>query len=113
MGSGEAGFGNVKGEGMKEQRSFGAKVQKSIGAYALMLLCTYAPLSILSSTAHAAISIEVAEQKAKEAHDLASSDVIYQEQDFRALYFQNIQIIELLKEIRDEMKASNARQAKE
>ena len=42
-----------------------------------------------------------AEEKALEAHQLASSDVIYSQEEPKALYYQNLQIIDLLKEIRD------------
>ena len=42
-----------------------------------------------------------AEDKAKELHRLASSDVIYQDQEIKALYYQNLQMIDLLKQIRD------------
>ena len=58
-------------------------------------------------------SSETAEQKAQEAHDLAASDMIYQQADFKALYYQNIQMIDLLKEIRDEVKSANMRAAKD
>ena len=39
--------------------------------------------------------------KAKEIHELASSDVIYVQDELKALYYQNLQIIELLKQIRE------------
>ncbi len=42
-----------------------------------------------------------AEQKAKEIHELASSDVIYTAEEPKALYYQNLQIIDLLAQIRD------------
>jgi len=44
---------------------------------------------------------EDAQQKAEEIHTIASSDVIYTDQELKALYYQNLQIIDLLKEIRD------------
>ncbi len=44
-----------------------------------------------------------AAENARKAHELASSDVIYQQQDFKALYYQNLQMIQLLKEIRDSL----------
>lgn len=58
----------------------------------------------------AEMSFEDAEDKAAEAHKLAASDVIYQEQDWKALYFQNVQIISLLKDIKQEMEKFNARE---
>ncbi len=42
-----------------------------------------------------------AEKKAKEIHGIVSSDVIYANEELKALYYQNIQIIELLKQIRN------------
>ena len=42
-----------------------------------------------------------AEEKAKEIHQLANSDVIYSQEETKAIYYQNIQIIDLLKQIRD------------
>ena len=44
-----------------------------------------------------------AEEKAKKIHDLAASDVIYTDQETKALYYQNIQIIDLLTQIRDQL----------
>jgi len=52
------------------------------------------------------------EDQARRAHDLSQSDVMYQQEDFRALYYQNLEIIALLKEIRDEMHNLNVRDAK-
>ena len=46
--------------------------------------------------------------KAQQAHQLSESDMIYQQQDFKALYYQNIQIIELLQEIRDSLASIKA-----
>ena len=48
-------------------------------------------------------------EKARKAHEMAASDVIYQQQDFKALYYQNQQVIQLLKEIRDTLDAIKAR----
>ena len=45
-------------------------------------------------------SEEDAEKKAKEIHQRASSDVIFFDDELKALYYQNIQIISILKEIR-------------
>ncbi|HLD69964.1 MAG TPA: hypothetical protein VJA17_04285 [Candidatus Omnitrophota bacterium] len=44
---------------------------------------------------------EEAGKKAAEIHLVASSDVIYTEAELKALYYQNIQIIEILKDIRN------------
>ena len=44
---------------------------------------------------------EDAQQKAEEIHKIASSDAIYVEEELKALYYQNVQMIELLREIRD------------
>ena len=50
---------------------------------------------------------------AQRAHNLSQSDVMYQQEDFRALYYQNLEMIQLLKEIRDELHTSNVRDAKD
>jgi hypothetical protein len=54
-----------------------------------------------------------AEEKARQAHETALSDVIYEQENFKALYYQNLQIIDLLKEIRDEIHSLNLREAKD
>ena len=53
-----------------------------------------------------------AEQKARAAHELAATDMIYQQEEWKALYYQNIQIIALLKEIRELMQNQDERAAK-
>lgn len=52
-----------------------------------------------------------AARKAEEIHNLASSDVIYVQDELKALYYQNLQIIELLKQIREilDMKLENTK----
>lgn len=47
------------------------------------------------------MSEQEAQKQAFEIHQHASSDVIYLDEEERALYYQNIQIIQLLKEIRE------------
>ncbi len=42
-----------------------------------------------------------AEEKAREIHKRASSDVIFIDDELKALYYQNVQIISILKEIRE------------
>ncbi len=54
-----------------------------------------------------------AADKARRAHDLASTDMIYQQEEWKALYYQNIQIIQLLKEIRDSLQRQSERAAKD
>jgi len=44
---------------------------------------------------------ENAQERAEEIHKIASSDVIYGDEELKALYYQNVQMIELLREIRD------------
>ena len=51
-------------------------------------------------------------EKARKAHQIAGSDMIYQQEEWKALYYQNIQIIQLLKEIRDLVQIQNQRAAK-
>ncbi len=50
-----------------------------------------------------------AAEKARKSHELAGSDMIYQQEDFKALYYQNMQVIQLLKEIRDSLEVIKAR----
>jgi hypothetical protein len=70
---------------------------------------------VLSSWAARASALDEAnmdpEDKARRAHELGSSDVIYDSENYKALYYQNLQIIGLLKEIREEMHAMNVRSA--
>ena len=53
------------------------------------------------------------EENARRSHELASSDVIYEQENYKALYYQNQEIIQLLKEIREELHNLNMRQVKE
>ncbi|OGW83371.1 MAG: hypothetical protein A3C47_03300 [Omnitrophica bacterium RIFCSPHIGHO2_02_FULL_51_18] len=53
------------------------------------------------SSASAGESMGDAARKAQEIHELATSDVIYVQDELKALYYQNLQIIDLLKQIRD------------
>ena len=41
------------------------------------------------------------EAKARQAHQLASSDMMYQNEEWKAIYYQNQEIIQLLRQIRD------------
>ena len=70
-------------------------------------------LSGASLIARAEEDYATSEEKAERAHRLSQSDVIYQQEDFRALYYQNEAVIRLLKEIREEMHSMNIRSAKE
>lgn len=47
------------------------------------------------------------EQKAQDVHNHAASNIIYAQEEEKAIYYQNIQIIDLLKEIRDLLQAHN------
>jgi hypothetical protein len=77
----------------------------------LSLIPAFAGMTLLSVSVFAADgdfeeeyaqgSTEWAAQKARHAHDMASSDVIYQQEDLRALYYQNQVMIDLLKDMRD------------
>ena len=49
------------------------------------------------------------ENKAHEAHQRASSDMMYQNEEWKALYYQNESIIGLLKQIRDSLEAIRLR----
>ena len=69
-------------------------------------------MTLLASFAFAE-DIDDAETKARAAHELAGSDVIYEQENFKALYYQNAAMIQLLKEIREELHMLNIRAAKE
>ena len=67
-----------------------------------MLCITFLCVGFLfSSSICAADSFNEAGKKAEEIHEHASSDIIFTEAELKALYYQNIQIIELLKEIKE------------
>ena len=53
------------------------------------------------------------EEKAEQSHKLAMTDMIYEPENLKALYYQNEAIIQILKEIREEMHAVNVRDAKD
>jgi hypothetical protein len=80
-----------------------------------MISCTAALLLIflMPSAVFAQDDYLSLEEKARRSHELAMSDVIYEQENFKALYYQNQQIIELLREIRDEMHSLNVREAKD
>ncbi len=65
----------------------------------LILFITLYTLHITQIYAQTEVA-EDAQAKAEEIHRIAISDVIYTDEEVKALYYQNIQIIELLKEIR-------------
>ncbi len=50
---------------------------------------------------HSESSYDEAGRKAKEIHDIAATDVIYTDQELKALYYQNVQIIRILEEIKE------------
>lgn len=45
--------------------------------------------------------IQDAQKMAEEIHKIASSDIIYADEELKALYYQNIQMIDLLRQIRN------------
>ena len=51
-----------------------------------------------------------AAEKARQAHERASSDMIYQNEEWKALYYQNEQVIQLLKQIRDTLEVIKQRE---
>ena len=79
----------------------------------ITILITGFFLSAWALTANAEKNYTNFEEKARRSHELSMSDVVYQQEDFRALYYQNEAMIQLLKEIRDEMHALNLRDAKD
>ncbi len=70
----------------------------------ILLLAIVALCALGIAQAIAQETIQEAGQKAQEIHKVASSDIIHTEQELKALYYQNIQIIELLKDIRELLK---------
>ena len=64
-------------------------------------LILFLMIGMLTASPLLAEDQETAEEKAARIHQLASSDVIYTQEETKALYYQNQQIIDLLKEIRD------------
>lgn len=64
-----------------------------------LLLVSSIILVLASSLAFA--QNEEASEKAKQVHDMAASDVIYSQEEIKALYYQNLEVIDLLKQIRD------------
>ena len=80
-----------------------------LGCFVAMLLAT----TMLAKVASADDELSMdPEDQASRSHNLSQSDVMYQQEDFRALYYQNLEIIQLLQEIRDEMHNLNVRDAK-
>lgn len=65
-----------------------------IGSVILMILMSYCAWTFAEDA-------EDAEKKAREIHNIATSDVIYTQEETKALYYQNVQIIDLLRQIRD------------
>ena len=68
----------------------------------LIIIC-----SLLIANCNLLLAQDVADDAEKEAtkfHELALSDVIYSGEEWKALYYQNIQRIELLKEISNLLK---------
>ena len=67
----------------------------------VLIVFIYISWVLTSGLAFAQDSAEEAERKAEEIHQLALSDVIFVNDELKALYYQNIQIISVLKEIRE------------
>ena len=71
-----------------------------------MILCLM--LFAVPAWADEALEREAA-QKAAESHAKGNEDMIYAQQDTKALYYQNQQIIELLKDIKKILKEDRDR----
>ena len=80
-----------------------------LGGFAVTLLLAASPQT---AQAQGELSSNP-EDLARRSHDLSMSDVMYQQEDFRALYYQNLEIIQVLKEIREELHTFNVRDAKD
>jgi len=64
---------------------------------------------LFATTTYATDSaIDKAKERAEEIHEIAISDVIFVQEELKAHYYQNIQIIELLKDIRDLLQEQQA-----
>lgn len=68
---------------------------------AFLLFFVYLLSIVTGGSVFAYDSEEDAERKAEEFHRRAISDVIFIDEELKALYYQNIQIISVLKEIRE------------
>ena len=87
------------------------KAEQNLDFVSRIPFTVYRPLFIVLSlflstscflfSAHAEGEEFTAQDKAQELHRLASSDVVYQDQEIKAIYYQNVQMIDLLKQIRD------------
>ena len=66
----------------------------------LFFIFIFAGMFFVSTNSFAEDS-DTAEEQARQVHQMATSDVIYTQEETKALYYQNLQIIGLLKEIRD------------
>ncbi len=69
--------------------------------------------ALLFATAALAMDEGDAAEQARRAHEKASTDMIYQQEEWKALYYQNIQIIQLLKDIRDLIQIQNEHSARD
>lgn len=94
------------------KKNIGKKISTSPPSFFLIFSLLSIVYSLWSPLGFAEMSFEAAEEKATEAHKLAASDVIYQEQDWKALYYQNLQMISLLKDIKGELETLNANSVK-
>jgi len=77
----------------------------------IIFICMFIISASGLSFSYAADSYDRAEAMATEIHKKVESDVIYTDQEIKALYYQNIQIIGLLGEIRDLLKEQAAKEA--
>ena len=71
---------------------------------AILLLIIYGVWVIGSGVGLSKEQVQTAQEKAEEIHKRASSDIIYADDELKALYYQNIQMIDLLKQIRELLK---------
>jgi len=102
--------------GTAKQSKFKPRDPSALTRLRMTLSVTTFVMTFLSASVSMATDDEIggyeAAEKARRAHELASSDMIYQQEEWKALYYQNIQIIQLLKEIRDSLQIQNERAAK-
>jgi len=71
---------------------------------ALCILFLSLAIASVSIASLAQTTVEDPKAKAAEIHQRAMSDVIYTQDELKALYYQNVQIINLLTEMRDSLR---------
>lgn len=69
--------------------------------YRIFLILVFVICIVDFRPIYAEVTFDEAQKMADEIHKKVATDIVYTDQEVKALYYQNIQIIELLKEIRN------------